>query len=135
VHVRRLNLARRHLTEAQHRQLIREELREDPQKSSRHIAEALQCRRLLARLRERMESIRKFCNAQRNDEGRSLTSYPRKKASCVEATGVADQQAITAGAKKIKRDRRAEPYAKRRARAAATLPPTSARRRRSGGPQ
>jgi hypothetical protein len=42
-HVRSLNLARRHLTRQQRRELIAEQLRETPQQSNRQIAGALRC--------------------------------------------------------------------------------------------
>jgi hypothetical protein len=107
-----LNLARRHLNQEQRRTLIEDELVENPEQSDREIASALGVSN--STVSEARKELGVRIAQPVTVTGKDGKFYPRKKASRIEATGAVDQQAITAGAKKIKRDRREDRETKRR---------------------
>ena len=77
-HARKLNLARRHLNREQKQDLIREQLRETPEKSDRQIASRLGVdHKTVSAKREELESIGEIpqCNRQTSD-GRT---YPAER--------------------------------------------------------
>lgn len=76
-HVRRLNILRRHLTQEQKRELIREQVRETPERSNRQIAGALGVSdKTVGSVRSELESGAEIPHLDRV-EGPDGKSYPR----------------------------------------------------------
>jgi len=77
-HTRKLNLARRHMTQEQRRELIREQLTETPEKSDRQIAAGLNAdNSTVSRIRDKMEQAGELLQYN-TSTGADGKEYPRQ---------------------------------------------------------
>ena len=98
-HARRLNLARRHLSQEQKRELIREQLKETPEKSDRQIAKVLGVsNKTVSEIRNEMVQAGQLCNLHSSigaDGKERPRQVERKPPAPIYGTNVKQKETIT----------------------------------------
>lgn len=103
-HVRRLNIVRRHFNQEQKREIIRQQLRETPERSDRQIAVLLGVSHVtVSDQRKDLESIGQIdqCKKRETSDGRNYPSERKKLATPIYGTSGKQKEIITEMLSKI----------------------------------